>query len=105
MNLFIQKRNRKVKNITNTDKLLVAGIAKPQSFLDIYRLQMMYVWFSGSSSFQRKDILDIKNKSLKRSSLPLRRITCDYREEFSDQLLFTNKSQFLKEMSNLEKQL
>jgi hypothetical protein len=42
----------------------------------------MYVWFSGSSSFQRKDILDIKNKSLKRSSLPLRRIICDYREEY-----------------------
>jgi hypothetical protein len=32
MNLFIQKKIRKVKNITNTDKLLVAGIAKPQSF-------------------------------------------------------------------------
>jgi hypothetical protein len=28
MNLFIQKRVRKVKDIANTDKLLVAGIAK-----------------------------------------------------------------------------
>jgi hypothetical protein len=33
MNLFIQKKAvRKVKDIANTDKLLVAGIAKPQSF-------------------------------------------------------------------------
>jgi tetraacyldisaccharide 4'-kinase len=62
--IYSEKGVRKVKNITNTDKLLVAGIAKPQSFLDIYRLQMMY-GFSGSSSFQRKDILDIKNKSKK----------------------------------------
>jgi tetraacyldisaccharide 4'-kinase len=67
--IYSEKGVRKVKDITNTDKLLVAGIAKPQSFW-IYRLQMMY-GFPGSSSFQRKeDILDIKNKSLKRSSLP-----------------------------------
>jgi hypothetical protein len=57
-----------------------------------------------SSSFQRKDILDIKNKSLKRSSLPLRRI-CDYREEYSDQLLFTNKSQFIEGDEQFRKQL
>jgi hypothetical protein len=33
--------------------------------------------FSDHHHFSEKDILDIKNKSLKRSSLPLRRITCD----------------------------
>jgi tetraacyldisaccharide-1-P 4'-kinase len=54
MNLFIQKKAvRKVKDIT-TDKLLVAGIAKPQSFLDIYRLQMMYVWFSDHHHFKKR---------------------------------------------------
>jgi hypothetical protein len=32
---LFRKKVRKVKDIANTDKLLVAGIAKPQSFLDI----------------------------------------------------------------------
>jgi tetraacyldisaccharide 4'-kinase len=30
--IYSEKGVRKVKDITNTDKLLVAGIAKPQSF-------------------------------------------------------------------------
>jgi tetraacyldisaccharide 4'-kinase len=77
--IYSEKAVRKVKDIANTDKLLVAGIAKPHFFLDIYRLQMMYVWFSDHHHFSEKDILDIKNKSLKRS-LPLRRIICDYRK-------------------------
>jgi tetraacyldisaccharide 4'-kinase len=54
MNLFIQKKKGVRKDIANTDKLLVAGIAKPQSFFDIYRLQMMYVCFSDHHHFSEK---------------------------------------------------
>jgi hypothetical protein len=48
--IYLFRKEVRSKRYCNTDKLLVAGIAKPQSF-DIYRLQMMYVDFSGSSSF------------------------------------------------------
>jgi tetraacyldisaccharide 4'-kinase len=59
--------------------------------------------FSDHHHFSEKRHLDIKNKSLERSSLPLRRIICDYRKNTSDQLFILPikvKEQFKKTIIN-----
>jgi hypothetical protein len=51
--IYSEKAVRKVKDIANTDKLLVAGIAKPQSFGYLQAANDVCMVF-GSSSFQQK---------------------------------------------------
>jgi tetraacyldisaccharide 4'-kinase len=53
--VYSEKAVRKVKDIANTDKLLVAGIAKPQSFGYLQAANDVCMVF-GSSSFQQKKI-------------------------------------------------
>ena len=64
---FIYSENgvRTVKDSVNTDKLLLAGIAKPASFFAYLQSENeVCMEFPDHHHFSEKDILDIKNKSL-----------------------------------------
>jgi tetraacyldisaccharide 4'-kinase len=65
--VYSEKEVRKVKDIASTDKLLVAGIAKPQSFFGyLQAANDRCMTFPDHHHFSEKDILNIKNKSLKK---------------------------------------
>jgi tetraacyldisaccharide 4'-kinase len=62
--IYSEKGVRKVKDIASTDKLLVAGIAKPASFFAyLQTANDVCMDFRDHHHFSEKDILDIKNKS------------------------------------------
>ncbi|PKH67742.1 tetraacyldisaccharide 4'-kinase [Flavobacterium sp. ALD4] len=63
--IYSEKEARKVKDIGSTDKLLLAGIAKPASFFAyLQAANDVCMEFPDHHHFSEKDILDIKNKSL-----------------------------------------
>jgi tetraacyldisaccharide 4'-kinase len=63
--IYSEKEARKVKDIGITDKLLLAGIAKPASFFAyLQAANDVCMEFPDHHHFSEKDILDIKNKSL-----------------------------------------
>ncbi|MSP85040.1 MAG: tetraacyldisaccharide 4'-kinase [Flavobacteriaceae bacterium] len=63
---FVYSKNgkRSVSEIENVDKLLLAGIAKPQSFFKyLYNKSEVCLTFSDHHDFTDKDILEIINKA------------------------------------------
>jgi tetraacyldisaccharide 4'-kinase len=56
----------------------------------------MYVWFSGSSSFQRKDILDIKINLLKKIIITTEKDYMRLQGRIPSDQLFYLPSQFLE---------
>lgn len=62
--IYSEKEVRKVKDIVNTDKLLLAGIANPASFFAyLQTANDVCMDFPDHHHFSKKDILDIRNKS------------------------------------------
>ncbi|MEZ7497200.1 tetraacyldisaccharide 4'-kinase [Flavobacterium sp. Arc3] len=63
--VYSEKGVRAVQDILGTDKLLLAGIAKPASFFAyLQAANDVSIAFPDHHHFSEKDILDIKNKSL-----------------------------------------
>lgn len=62
--VFSENEKRKVSEIQNVDKLLLAGIAKPQSFFaHFHNNNNECLTFTDHHHFTEKDILEIKNKA------------------------------------------
>jgi tetraacyldisaccharide 4'-kinase len=62
--VYSENEKRKVSEIQNVDKLLLAGIAKPQSFFaHLQNNNEECLTFPDHHHFTEKDILEIKNKA------------------------------------------
>jgi tetraacyldisaccharide 4'-kinase len=97
--IYSEKGVRKVKDIANTDKLLVAGIAKPQSFFGyLQAANDVCMVFPDHHHFSEKDILDIKNKSFRKIIITTEKDYMRLQGRIpSDQLFYLPiKSQFLE---------
>jgi tetraacyldisaccharide 4'-kinase len=62
--VFSEKKTLKVIDIKNSDKLLLAGIAKPQSFFDYLKQETdECLSYSDHHHFSESELLEIKNKA------------------------------------------
>jgi tetraacyldisaccharide 4'-kinase len=98
---FIYSENgvRTVKDSVKTDKLLLAGIAKPASFFAYLQSQNeVCMEFPDHHHFSEKDILDIKNKSLNKIIITTEKDYVRLQGRIpADQLFYLPiKSQFLR---------
>ena len=107
MILFIQKiKLLKVSEIKNIDKLLLAGIAKPEPFLDIYKRKSdECLTYPDHHYFSENDLLEIKNKAQNKIIITTEKDFVRLKDSFSNEQLFylPIRSSFLSNSDNFDK--
>jgi tetraacyldisaccharide 4'-kinase len=104
--VYSENEKRKVSEIQNIDKLLLAGIAKPQSFFaHIQNNNEECLTFPDHHHFTEKDILEIKNKANNKIIITTEKDFVRLKERIPKEQLFylPIQSKFLFEGINFDK--
>ena len=104
--VYSENEKRKVSEIQNIDKLLLAGIAKPQSFFaHIQNNNEECLTFPDHHHFKEKDILEIKNKANNKIIITTEKDFVRLKERIPKEQLFylPIQSKFLFEGINFDK--
>ncbi len=104
--VYSENEKRKVSEIQNVDKLLLAGIAKPQSFFaHLQNNNEECLTFPDHHHFTDKDILEIKNKANNKIIITTEKDYVRLKGSFSKEPLFylPIQSKFISEGENFDK--
>jgi tetraacyldisaccharide 4'-kinase len=104
--VYSENEKRKVSEIENVDKLLLAGIAKPQSFFaHLQNNNEECLTFPDHHHFTEKDILEIKNKANKKIIITTEKDYVRLKGNISKEQLFylPIQSKFISEGENFDK--
>jgi tetraacyldisaccharide 4'-kinase len=106
--IYSEDKKTKVSDIITVDKLLLAGIAKPEPFFAyLQSTNEECLTFEDHHHFTEKDILDIKKKSINKIVITTEKDYVRLRESLSSENLFylPIQSQFLSGRDNFDKKI